>query len=181
MPEPIAGVSLVRRAGGLSGSHMPFDIWMRPAEISLTGRARDKVRGMANDIKIQLSQVSGSTTEATIRTHQMLIDRPVEKGGSDRGPMGGELFLAAVGGCFMSNLLAAIKARGAEISGVRTEVTGTLADSPARFAAVELSVTADSGSGELLERIVEIADRGCIMMNTLRGKLDIRIRVGASV
>jgi hypothetical protein len=26
---------------------------------------------------------------------------------------------------------------------------------------------------------VEIADRGCIMMNTLRGKLDVRIRIGA--
>ena len=30
----------------------------------------------------------------------------------------------------------------------------------------------------VLERFVEIADRGCIMMNTLRGKLDVRIRIG---
>ena len=47
--------------------------------------------------------------------------------------MGGELFLAAVGGCFMSNLLAAIRARNAEVSNVRTEVVAELADSPARF------------------------------------------------
>jgi hypothetical protein len=36
-------------------------------------------------------------------------------------------------------------------------------------------VTAKDPS-EQLERLVEVADRGCIMMNTLRGRLDVRIR-----
>ena len=136
---------------------------------------------MTNQMKIQLRQVSASTSEATLRHHQVLIDRPTEKGGADMGPMGGELFLAGVGGCFMSNLLAAIKAREAEISDVRTEVIGTIADSPARFSAIELHVTAESRDRELLERVVEIADRGCIMMNTLRGKLDLHVRIGVPV
>jgi len=133
---------------------------------------------MANQIKIELRQIATSTCEVTIRTHQVLVDRPEAKGGADMGPMGGELFLAAVGGCFMSNLLAAIKAREAQISNVRTEVIGVLADSPARFTSVELYVTADSLSRDLLEKLVEIADRACIMMNTLRGKLDIQVRIG---
>jgi putative redox protein len=136
---------------------------------------------MTNQMKIQLRQVSSSTSEATLRHHKVLIDRPAEKGGADNGPMGGELFLAGVGGCFMSNLLAAIKAREAEISDVRTEVIGTIAESPVRFSAIELHVTAESRDRELLERIVEIADRGCIMMNTLRGKLDLRVRIGVPV
>ena len=130
-------------------------------------------------MKIQVRQVSASTSEATLRTHHVLIDRPVEKGGTDRGPMGGDLFLAAVGGCFMSNLLAAIRARGEQISDAHLEVIGTIAESPARFSALELYVTADGANPELLEKLVEIADRGCIMMNTLRGKLDVRIRIGA--
>jgi hypothetical protein len=46
---------------------------------------------------------------------------------------------------------------------------------------VELLVTAESRDRELLERLVEIADRGCIMMNTLRGTLDVRVMVGAQV
>jgi putative redox protein len=136
---------------------------------------------MANEIKTQIRQVSAATSEAILRTHHVLIDRPVNKGGADSGPMGGELFLDAVGGCFMSNLLAAIKAREAEISNVRIEVIGILADSPARFQAVELYVTADSLNQELFEKLVEIADRACIMMNTLRGTLDIRIRIGVPV
>ena len=130
-------------------------------------------------MKIQVRQVSAATSEATLRTHHVLIDRPVEKGGTDRGPMGGDLFLASVGGCFMSNLLAAIRARGEQISDAHLEVIGTIAESPARFSALELYVTADGANPELLEKLVEIADRGCIMMNTLRGKLDVRIRIGA--
>ena len=136
---------------------------------------------MNNQISVQLRQIAASTSEATLRHHQVLIDRPAAKGGADSGPMGGELFLASMGGCFMSNLLAAIKARGVEVSGVRTEVIGTLADSPARFETIELCVAAQSASPEMLEKLVEIADRGCIMMNTLRGKIDIQIRIGAPV
>jgi putative redox protein len=136
---------------------------------------------MTNQMRIQLNQISGTTSEATLRTHRVLIDRAVEKGGTDVGPMGGELFLAAVGGCFMSNMLAAIRAREANVSSVRTEVIGTIVDSPSRFAAIELYITADCQSRELLERLVEIADRGCIMMNTLREKLDVQIRIGVPV
>jgi putative redox protein len=136
---------------------------------------------MADEIRIELRQVSATTSECDIRHHHVLIDRPATKGGSDAGPMGGELFLAAVGGCFMSNLLAAIRSREANISGVRTEVIGAIGDSPARFLALQLHVTAEGADPELLERIVEAADRGCIMMNTLRGHLEIRIRIGQTV
>jgi putative redox protein len=129
-------------------------------------------------VTIQLRQIATSTSEAAVRNHTILIDRPEAKGGTNQGPMGGELFLASIGGCFMSNLLAAIAARQAPITDVRTEVTGTLAESPARFTAVELHVTADTRDQELLERLVGIAERGCIMMNTLRGKLDITVRIG---
>ncbi len=132
-----------------------------------------------NQIRIELRQVSTVTSEASLRTHQVLIDRPHEKGGEDKGPMGGELFLASIGGCFMSNLLAAVKARSASISEIRVEVIGAIAESPARFRAVELYVSA-KGNSEEFERLVEVADRGCIMMNTLRGKLDVQVRAAVT-
>jgi len=114
-----------------------------------------------------------------LRTHRVLIDRPGDKGGADAGPMGGELFLAALGGCFMSNLLAAMRSRALEIPGVRAEVTGILADAPSRFESVELRVSAETDDHELFQKLVEIADRGCILMNTFRGKLDVRLKVAA--
>ena len=132
---------------------------------------------MASEIHVQLRQLSATTTEAEIGGHKVLVDRPLEKGGSGLGPMGGELFLASIGGCFMSNLLAAIRARELGVSDVRTEVTGTVDGAPAQFTGVTLRVTTGSIELETLRKLVDIADRGCIMMNTLRGKLDVRIDV----
>ena len=77
----------------------------------------------------------------------------------------------------MSTLLAAIRAREAEISDVRVEVVGTLADSPARFAAVELRVSGETHDQELLARLTMIANNGCIMMNTIRGSLDVKVSI----
>jgi putative redox protein len=130
---------------------------------------------------IHLRQTAPTASEATIRGHKVAIDRPLDKGGADAGPMGGELFLAAIGGCFMSNLLAAINARKAEVAGVQTEVTATLADAPTRFTAIELCVSAECADRELFEKLVEIAERGCIMVNTLKGKIDLQVRIGTLV
>jgi hypothetical protein len=41
---------------------------------------------MASEMKIELRQISASTSEATIGRHQVLIDRPVAKGGSGVRP-----------------------------------------------------------------------------------------------
>jgi putative redox protein len=124
---------------------------------------------MPKDITVELLQVGASTTEARIRRHHVLVDRPETNGGADQGPMGGELFLAAVGGCFMSNLLAAIRARDAAVSRVRVHVVGSLVEGPPRYQTVNLRVSADFSDRDLFEKLVEIADRGCIMTNTLRG------------
>ncbi len=132
---------------------------------------------MANEITVALRQIGPTTTEACIRHHRVIVDRPEPKGGADQGPMGGELFLAAVGGCFMSNLLAAIKTREAAVAGARVDVVGTLAESPTRYQAVDMLVSAECVDRDLLAKLVEIADRGCIMTNTLRDKIELTVRV----
>ena len=68
-----------------------------------------------------------------------------------------------------------------EVSDVLTAVTVTLAGSPARFTGIEVCVSAECADQELLEKLVEIAERECIMINTLRGKLDLRIQVEVRV
>jgi putative redox protein len=127
-------------------------------------------------VQIRLQQVGPSTTEANIRDHKVLIDRPEAKGGDDKGPMGGELLLAALGGCFMSNLLAAVRAREADISNAYTEVIGTLGENPARFTAIEMVVSADGADAELLDKLVTIAERACITANTLRDAVALTAR-----
>jgi putative redox protein len=159
----------------ISSSESSCSVQRSSSEKQLKGE-----RYMANEIKVALRQVSASTTEAVMGKHHVLIDRPEAKGGTDSGPMGGQLFLGAIGGCFMSNLLAAMKARNTEVANVHTEVTGTVVDSPPRFVAIDLHVTAEGGDPAQLQHLVQIADRGCIMMNTLRDKLDVKLRIGAA-
>lgn len=131
-------------------------------------------------ITVSLRQVSATSSEASIRTHRVTVDRPAEKGGTDSGPMGGELFLASIGGCFLSNLLAAIRAREAKVSNAAVEVIGTAADAPPRFISVEMLVSADHSDPAEFEKLVQIAERGCIMVNTMRQGLEFKVRIGAA-
>ena len=100
-----------------------------------------------------------------------MIDRPVEKGGSDRGPLGGELMLLSLGGCFLSTLLAAVGSRSAEVSNIRIRVTGTIGGAPERFEAMDMHVTAKYSDTELMRKLVAIAERGCLVTNTLKTAL----------
>ena len=127
---------------------------------------------MAN-IPVQVNQVGPATAEGHIRTHSVLIDRPEAKGGEDKGAMGGELLLVSLGGCFMSNLLAAIRAREAAISDVKIAINGNLEGNPPHFTAIEMRISADHEDRDLLEKLVTISERSCIVANTLKGSVDL--------
>ena len=123
---------------------------------------------MAN-IAVTLKQHDATASIATIRDHQIVMDRPEEKCGNNLGPMGGEAMLASLGGCFMSNLRAAIAAReDVSVENIVLTVTATLSDDMTRFSAVHMHVTAVA-DGPQLKKLVMIAERACIAANTIRG------------
>lgn len=136
---------------------------------------------MANTVNVKVDQIGRTTSEATIRQHKVLIDRPEAKGGEDRGAMGGELLLASLGGCFMSTLLAAIKAREADVSDVHLDISGSLEESPARFSAIEMTVMATYEDEELMRKLITIAERSCIVSNTLKDALDLSVNLRAEI
>jgi putative redox protein len=119
-------------------------------------------------VQVVVEQVGLSTSKGTARAHTVFIDRPTAKGGADRGAMGGEYLLLALGGCFMSNLLAAARAREATISDARVSVSGTLEGTPERFTTFTLNVSATCRDREILSKLVTIAERACIVSNTLK-------------
>ena len=123
---------------------------------------------MSRTIGAEVRQDGPSTGVGTVRTHTVLIDRPETKGGADRGPMGGELLLLGLGGCFLSNLLAAVRAREAAVSEVRVVVEAVLDGTPERMTAFTLRVSARYQDAELMHKLATIAERACIAANTLR-------------
>jgi putative redox protein len=126
-------------------------------------------------MEVQVAQTGPSTSKGTARTHHVVIDRPVGKGGADDGPQGGELLLLSLGGCFMSNLLAAIGARSAEVSDIHITIIATVGGVPERIESMDMRVRAKYSDDELMRKLVAIAERGCLVTNTLKAALVITI------
>ena len=93
-------------------------------------------------VTVMVEQISGTASRGNARGFGLVMDRPEAKGGTNEGMMGGEALLNGLGGCFMSNLLAAAKARNFELRNVHAEIEGDIADSPSRFSAIRMSISA---------------------------------------
>jgi len=132
---------------------------------------------LMNQITVELSRDGAAATRTQIRGHDVVIDRPAASQGTDAGPMGGELLLAAIGGCFMSTLIAAARARDIAVDDATCQVIGTFADRPRRFGSIEVLVSSDHCAPDEFEHLVLIAEQGCIVMNTLRGDLGLKVAV----
>jgi putative redox protein len=132
---------------------------------------------MPRTISIDVEQVGPSAGSVTARSHTVLVDRPVEKGGSDRGPLGGEYLLISLGGCFLSTLLAAVRTREADVANVRVAVTGTVGGVPERFESIAMRVSAKYSDDDLMRKLVGMAERGCLVTNTLKGAVGISVTV----
>lgn len=132
------------------------------------------------EIIVTLKQHEVTASIATIRGHRILMDRPEAKGGNNVGPMGGETLLASLGGCFMSNLRAAIAVReDTDINDIALTITATLAEDEVRFSAIHMLVTAEADSMQL-QKLVTVAERACIVANTLRGVVELTVSVGTN-
>lgn len=135
---------------------------------------------MAQVLRVDLEQIGSTTATAAARSHRVFVDRPAAKGGEDRGPLGGEYLLVALGGCFMSNLLAAIRARDASVSDVRVSVSAVMDGSPERFTAFTVDVSAGAGDPDLVRRLIGVAARACAVTNTLRRSAPVALALSGS-
>ena len=126
-------------------------------------------------VHVSIDQLDDSASRGLARDHSLVMDRPEAKGGHNSGPMGGEALLMGLGGCFMSNLLAAAKARDIALRDVRLAIAGELADAPARFTAIHMTVSGHCDVSGAWPKLITLADRGCIVTNTLRNALDLTI------
>jgi putative redox protein len=128
-------------------------------------------------VSVELKQIGVSTVESEIRTHKVLLDRPLARGGADQGPMAGELFLTGVGGCFMSNLLAAISESEADIKEVKITVTGEIVGDPLRFVSMNMDISAYYSDRELIEKLVLLSEERCVCANTIKNEVKLSFNI----
>lgn len=127
------------------------------------------------EITIHAKRTVGTATNISIRDHGVTVDRPEGKGGTDAGPMGGELLLAAAAGCLMSTLIAAADAREQDIGTVTCTVVGHLVGPPQHFESIEMTLSSDTADLQSFQHLVTIAERGCIVANTLKSETKLAI------
>ncbi len=98
----------------------------------------------------------------------ILLDRPVETGGTGLGFNGGHLMLLGWGACFKSTLLAAADARGIRVERLELEISGETVQTPYRFETLHMRIRLKADCDENDKRkLIEIAKKGCAVSNTL--------------
>ena len=86
----------------------------------------------------------------------------------------------SLGGCFLSTLLAAVRTREADVSNVRVSVVGTIGGVPERFESMALRVSAKYSDDDSMRKLVAMAERGCLVTNTLKDAVVISVEVETS-
>ena len=132
---------------------------------------------MVDKVTVQVQQIDISASQGQTRSHQVAMDRPESKGGGDKGPMGGEVLLLGLGGCFMSNLLAAATARGVAIYNASLEIVGHVMPSPTRYSTIDMYISMDCENHGIVPKLVEVAERGCLVANTLKAALPLNLHL----
>lgn len=131
-------------------------------------------------IHLKLTQKDKTLSLVEAGEHQLQIDRPLSKGGSNQGPMGGQALLMGIAGCYASTLYGAAIARNMTISDLGIDVVAEISeDAPARFTSIALNITSGSCSQpEEFEKLLAIAEKGCIAVNTIKNGMKFGYAVG---
>lgn len=93
----------------------------------------------------------------------LVVDEPVDKGGTGSGPMPTDLLLASLSSCFALALAWAARKQGVELPDLEVTATGTYQGT--KFSALVLTVESSLPDAELTT-LFEPAKRACYVSNT---------------
>jgi len=127
-------------------------------------------------IELTASWEGGYRCRVPIRDFEVLVDEPVEDGGTDAGPKPTELLLASLAACFAMAVAHAVRKGGQELPDVSVSVRGEYQG--ARFA--RLTVEARSSRPDLVRSVLDRAIRTCYVSNTIRNGPEVEYRVAAA-
>jgi putative redox protein len=126
---------------------------------------------------VNVKMVEGTMGVATAGPHAIVVDRSLSNGGTYQGMVGGELLFTSIGTCLMTTLIGAARARDIELRKLEFEVSGEHADAPSRYVSIDVDVIIEADVDEMtLDRLLTIAERSCMVSNTIRGATPIRVR-----
>lgn len=127
---------------------------------------------------IDVTHVDGDAYAVDVRDHRLLVDQPLDAGGTDTAPTPTELFAASLATCVAFYAGRFLHRHGLTQSGLRVRAEFTMApDRPARVDAVRIVVSPPPGlPPERLPALSAVVSH-CTVHNTLRQPPEIAIKV----
>jgi putative redox protein len=117
--------------------------------------------------KVQVRRIRDKQLMVTSRTHAVVSDQPVEKGGTDLGFTPTEFLLSALGSCMAFNLIAYAQLKNLPVQRLEMDLEDETAKGPERVSKISVAIRV---AGELTEeemtRLLRSA-KGCKIHNTL--------------
>lgn len=120
--------------------------------------------------KVQGVWREGMRCDVTAGSFHLVVDEPVEFGGTNAGPQPTDLLLASVASCFALSLAFSARKRGVALKGQTVDVTGVY-EGP-RFRSIQVKARLDCEPSEV-EALLGAAQRVCYVTNTLKSDVPI--------
>jgi uncharacterized OsmC-like protein len=110
----------------------------------------------------------GSLANARVRDFGLVVDEPVEKGGTNRGPRPTEYLLVALSSCYTATFIRIAEKRRQHIERIECTARGQISREEKRVVKAELSlVVYSSMNDEELSIINRLAEKSCTVKNSL--------------
>lgn len=115
--------------------------------------------------------------ESQIRDHSIIIDVPDSMGGSDRGPMPPELFVASLGSCIGAFVAQYCENNGIDDTDMQVEMTFDKADDPTRLVDLKATVLLPKGDCKARVKAIERVAHFCPVHSTIKTMEDLHIEI----
>lgn len=127
--------------------------------------------------RARVVSVAPKTAEAEVRGHRLVVDKPPELGGTDRGVMASEHVLVALGGCMCQTVRRIADVRKVPLTHV--EFTAEMGfDAKGSVTAVRMDgVVRSPAPREDVEKVLDLSARACTVSKLLGDRVQKRWRI----
>ena len=132
-------------------------------------------------MRIEVARESGVRFSAKVGRHELTFDQPIEAGGTDLGPTPTDVFVASLAGCVAYYAERFLARHGHSADGLRVTADFTMAQHPARVAAVEIDVRVPDELNETTRRALQAVVEHCTVHNSLVDAPAVSIAINAPV
>lgn len=115
--------------------------------------------------------------ESKIGNHSVTIDVPEGMGGSDRGPMPPQLFVASLGSCIGAFVAQYCENNGIDDEGMAVEITFDKADDPTRLVNLRATVKLPKGDCSKRVKAIERVAQHCPVHSTISTMRGLEIEI----